>query len=155
MKLNLEYRTYGRQFTPAFFDEDYEEERGYFIDSLAVFRTKEDYVSSLNPATGINGIVEGNYKDRVKASVTWQNIIGDDYKYGKSLWLKLWVDTQYKRLENFSLTYSRTNQERLSIARVNEPNTKMGLSMTFRVAKRWYVIGNIPKASKTATATAK
>ncbi|HPN41445.1 MAG TPA: hypothetical protein PKX36_07965 [Candidatus Cloacimonadota bacterium] len=148
MKLNLEYRTYGRQFTPAFFDEDYEEERGYFIDSLAVFRTKEDYVSSLNPATGINGIVEGNYKDRVKASVTWQNIIGDDYKYGKSLWLKLWVDTQYKRLENFSLTYSRTNQERLSIARVNEPNTKMGLSMTFRVAKRWYVIGKYSESFK-------
>jgi hypothetical protein len=28
VKLNLEYRRYGRRFDPAFFDEDYEEERG-------------------------------------------------------------------------------------------------------------------------------
>jgi len=140
VKVNLEYRTYGREFVPGFFDEDYEEERGW-VDSLGVFRTKEDYVETLKPANGINGIVEGNYKDRIKASVSWQNIIGHDYKNGKSLWLKLWVDTQWKRLENFSLSYSRTNQQRLSIARINEPGTKMNLSMTFRINKRWYVIG--------------
>lgn len=148
VKFNLEYRTYGRKFSPAFFDEDYEEERGYYVDSLGVFRTKEDHVRILSPANGINGIVEGNYKDRIKASVTWQNIIGDDYKYGKSMWLRLWVDTQYKRLENFSLSYSRTNKERLSIARLNEPNTKISLSMTFRFNKRWYLIGKYAETFK-------
>lgn len=148
LKLNLEYRTYGRRFAPAFFDEDYEEERGYYVDSLDVFHTKEDYVRHLNPATGINGTVEGNYKNRVKASVTWQNIIGKDYKYGKSMWLRLWVDTQYKRLENFSLSYSRTNKDRLSIAKFNEHNTKIGLSMTFRVNKRWYLIGKYAETFK-------
>jgi hypothetical protein len=50
VKVNLEYRTYGRDFVPGFFDEDYEEERGW-VDSLGVFRTKEDYVETLKPPT--------------------------------------------------------------------------------------------------------
>ncbi|MDZ4183148.1 MAG: hypothetical protein U1B83_09745, partial [Candidatus Cloacimonadaceae bacterium] len=62
IKVNLEYRVYGSKFTPAFFDEDYETERGYvLIDSLSNvrFRTKEDFVKTLKPAKGINGTVQG------------------------------------------------------------------------------------------------
>lgn len=145
VKLNLEYRRYGRKFDPAFFDEDYEEERGYYgYDDEAeqyYYISKKDFVKSLSPADGINGSIEGNYKDRIKASVAWQNIIGEDFRNRKSLWLKFWADTQYHRWENFSLSYSRTNQKRLSISTINEPGTKISASATFRLSKRWYAIG--------------
>ncbi|MDZ4181773.1 MAG: hypothetical protein U1B83_02765, partial [Candidatus Cloacimonadaceae bacterium] len=86
--------------------------------------------------------------DRIKASVTWQNIIGRDFQNSKSLWLRLWVDTQYKYLENFSISYSRTNVQRLSIARINEANAKIGTSLTFRLSKRWYLIGKYSESYK-------
>lgn len=144
VKLNLEYRRYGRKFDPAFFDEDYEEERGQYeydetLDDYRYF-TKKDFVKGLSPADGINGSVEGNYHNKIKASVTWQNIIGEDFQNRKSLWLKFWADTQYHRWENFSISYSRTNQRRLSIARLNEHGTKISASSTFRMSNRWYAI---------------
>ena len=90
-------------------------------------------MKTLSPADGINGSVEGNYKDKIKASVTWQNVIGETFRNRKSLWLRFWADTQYHRWENFSISYSRTNQRRLSIARLNEHNTKISASSTFRI----------------------
>lgn len=148
IKVNLEYRRYGRQFNPAFFDGDYEEDRGYYSVEDSTFHTKRYYVSQLGPADGVNGKVEGNYKGRVKASVTWQNIIGKDYPKSKSLWLKLWIDTQWGRLENFSLAYSRTKQDHLSIIQFHDPGTKASLSMTFRVTKRWYMIAKYAETYK-------
>ncbi|MFA7546310.1 MAG: hypothetical protein WCY64_03690 [Candidatus Cloacimonadaceae bacterium] len=148
MKINLEYRRYSNAFTPSFFDEDYEEERGYYDYERNEFMTKKKFVKGLGPANGINGEVELNLKRRVKTSVKWQNIIGEDYKNGKSLWLKLWVDTQWGRLENFSLGYSRTKQERLSIRKFYDPGTKANLAMTFRLGKRWYFIAKYAETYK-------
>lgn len=147
VKLNLEYRRYGRRFDPAFFDEDYEEERGQWeyneeTDTYRYF-TKRDFVKTLSPADGINGSVQGNYKDKIKASVTWQNIIGEDFRNRKSLWLRFWADTQYRRWENFSISYSRTNQRRLSIARLSEHGTKLSASSTFRIDDHWYAIAKL------------
>ncbi|HPV14881.1 MAG TPA: hypothetical protein PL126_04450 [Candidatus Cloacimonadota bacterium] len=147
VKLNLEYRRYGRRFDPAFFDEDYEEERGQYEynEETGNFRyfTKRDYVKTLSPADGINGSIQGNYKDKIKASVTWQNVIGETFRNRKSLWLRFWADTQYHRWENFSISYSRTNQRRLSIARLNEHNTKLSASSTFRINDHWYAIAKL------------
>ncbi len=147
IKLNLEYRRYGRKFDPAFFDGDYEEERGQWeynedADTYRYF-TKRDFVKTLSPADGINGSVQGNYKDKIKASVTWQNVIGKDFRNRKSLWLRFWADTQYHRWENFSISYSRTNQKRLSIARLNEHGTKISASSTFRLSDHWYAIAKL------------
>lgn len=142
LKVNLEYRIYGDKFVPAWFDKHYEEERAFQpVDSLAEYISKEDALQSRKAAHGWNGSINAYLFNRMKAYVAWQNVISKDLKDGKSLWLKLWVDTQYKRLESCSLAYSKTNVERLSIARINEPNAEIKAEATIRVIKkRWYMI---------------
>ncbi|HNX37467.1 MAG TPA: hypothetical protein PL124_08065 [Candidatus Cloacimonadota bacterium] len=142
LKVNLEYRLYGKRFLPAFFDENYEEERAFQPDdSTAVWLTKEEYLHDVKPAQGFNGSIEATFFDRIKTTFAWQNMYGKDLHNGRSIWLKLWVDTQYKRLENFSLAYSKLNTGSMAINGVIEPNAEIKAAVTFRVwKKKWYVI---------------
>ncbi len=142
LKVNLEYRIYGKKFEPAFFDKQYEEERAFQpIDTVAVFISKEDALQARKGTYGWNGSINAYLFNRMKAYFAWQNVFGKDLKNGKSIWLKLWVDTQYKRLESCMLAYSKTNAERMSIARLNEHNAELKAEATFRVSKkRWYFI---------------
>lgn len=148
--LSLEYRLYGGQFTPAFFDYSYEEERAFQPDpNVLVFRTKEDLLKTTKAAHGFNGSIQGLFSHKkFKASFAWQNLIGRNLKTGKSIWLKLWVDTQYKRLENFSLSYSKTNTESMAIHKLYEPNASIQAAVTFHASKRWYLIGKYSERYK-------
>lgn len=150
LKVNLEYRIYGKKFEPAFFDKYYEEERAFQpVDSLAEFISKEDALQSRKASHGWNGSINAYLFNRMKAYFAWQNVFGKDLKNGKSIWLKLWVDTQYKRLESCSLAYSKTNAERMSIARLNEHNAEIKAEATFRVSKkRWYFIAKYQERYK-------
>jgi hypothetical protein len=142
LKVNLEYRLYGSRFTPSFFDRDYEEERAYQVEpGVADYATKESLLDSLTTAQGFNGSIQGTFKGRVKASFAWQNLIGRDYKTSKSIWLRLWVDTKYKRLENFSIAYNKVNTNKMGINHVIEPNAEFKFSVTLKISrKKWYLV---------------
>ncbi len=145
LKLTLEYRIYGSEFTPAFFDKYYEEERATAVwdqyNLLQATSTKEDLLQTIKPAQGWNGSIQAFIAKKVKARFAWQNMIGKDLK-GKSIWMSVWVDTQYKRLENCSLSYAKTNTESMAIHHINQPNTDIKTSATFRAYKeKLYLIG--------------
>lgn len=142
LKVNLEYRIYGDKFVPAWFDKQYEEERAFQpVDSLAEYISKEDALQSRKATYGWNGSINAFLFKRMKTYFAWQNVMGKALENGKSIWLKLWVDTQYKRLENCSLAYSKTNAPRMSIARINEHNAEIKAEATLRAyKKRLYLI---------------
>lgn len=150
LKVNLEYRIYGSKFTPSFFDRDYEEERAYQLEpGVANFATKESCLDSLTTGQGFNGSVEGTIKGRVKASFAWQNLIGRNYKTSKSIWLRLWVDTKYKRLENFSIAYNKINTDKMGIDHVIQPNAEFKFSMTLKISrKKWYLVARYAEKYK-------
>jgi len=148
LRVNLEYRIYGKQFTPAFFDRDYEEERAIVvIDTVGIdtadFITKESTLETLKASQGWAGSINAVFGKKLKAMFAWENTFGKELKTGKSIWFKLWVDTQYKRLENVSFAYSKTKTETMAIHRINMPNAQIAGSATFRVSKkRWFLIGS-------------
>ena len=137
---NLEYRIYGNEFVPAFFDRNYDENKAVVVSNELGIVTKENMLDTVKATQGWNGSVQSTLFDRVKARVAWQNTFGKELKTGKSLWLNLGVDTQYKRLESFSLAYSKTGTEHLAIRKWNEPGTEIGGSITVRIIKkRWFM----------------
>lgn len=140
-KLKLEYRIFGRRFVPAFFDHYYEEERAIQpADSVAFWLAKSDALRTVKSAQGWNGTIEVFIAKKVRTSFSWQNLIGPGLTTGKSLWAKIWVDTQYKRLENVSLSYSKTNTSSLAIHRLNQPNASISAALTLRLSKYIYLI---------------
>jgi len=156
LKINLEYRIYSDKFTPGFFDSDYEEERGIInpeYDSLSGSvelnpMYKELTLRGLKASQGWSGKIQGIIGKKLKAMFAWQNTFGDEIKNAKSMWFKVWVDSQYKRLENFSLYYNKTKVNDLALE-LPSPNTEIGTSLTFRVSeKRWYVIGKYEESYK-------
>jgi len=153
MQVNLEYRIYGSQFVPSFFDHYYEEERAVLLDVIAPYdsiMTKEETLKDYKSAYGWYGKVQGFIGKKVKTMVAWQDMYGKELKTGKSLWFKLWVETQYKRLENFSFAYSKTNVEKLAVGKVVVPKAQMSASLTFSLneKRRWFIIGKYSERYK-------
>ncbi len=157
LKVNLEYRIYGSQFVPAFFDHYYEEERAVLVmdditapyDSTRIV-TKEELLKDVKAAYGWYGKVQGFAGKKVKTMIAWQDMYGKDLKTGKSLWFRIWVDTQYKRLENVAFSYSKTNVEELALGKVVVPKANMALSLTFSFneKRRWFIIGKYSERYK-------
>jgi len=147
LRVNLEYRIYGSKFVPGYFDRDYEEERGHMAlnsDNEQIMVSKEDDLQSVKASHGWNGSINAFLFNKMKATFGWQNVSGKELKTGKSIWFSLWVDTQYKRLENVSLSYSKNNTESMAIERINQHNAEIKQAATIRVyKKRWYMISKL------------
>jgi hypothetical protein len=141
LKVNLEYRIYGREFVPAFFDHYYEEQRATWTDSTIV--TKAQTLKTVKASQGWYGRVQGFVGRKLKVMVAWQDMYGKGLTTGKSVWLKFWVDTQYKRLENISLAYSKTNRNEIFSSNLVVPNANFDFKMTFSLneKRRWFLIG--------------
>lgn len=140
LKVNLEFRTYGAEFLPAFFDHKYEEQRAIQYDDFII--TKEDMLKGIKRSYGWYGKIQTNIKGKIKAMVAWQDMYGKDLKTGKSFWLRFWADTQYKRLEEVSFSYSKINVEQMDLGKIVAPSSSIAAKLTFRVSKKkWYLGG--------------
>lgn len=153
LKINLEYRMHGDSFTPGYFDNFYEEDRCELVqlpDSTWVLITKEDTLPDYRAAYGFYGKLEGLIGKRLKAMIAWQNMYGDEVEKAKSLWFSLWVDTQYKRLENMAFSYSKTRVDELALGEVAVPRAQMSGSFTMSLheKRRWFLIGKYSEKYK-------
>jgi len=150
LKINLEYRIYGKKYVPAFFDHYYEEDRGVQpVDTLAAFYTKEDALDGFKAANGWYGKVQAIIGKKMKVMIAWHDMYGKDLKTGKSLWIKLWVDTQYKRLENVSISYNKINTEFMKPGSFVVPKGELDTKLTLKASKkRWYLIGKYSQQYK-------
>lgn len=148
LRINLEYRIYGSKFAPAFFDHLYEEDRAIYEDSTIII--KEEMLDAIKPSYGWYGKVQTNIKGKFKTLVAWQDMYGKDLQTGKSLWLRLWAETRYKRLENISLAYSKTNVNTLALKKIAVPSARAQGSLTFSLneKRRWFFIGKYSEEYK-------
>lgn len=137
VKINLEYRIYGNKFIPAFFNKYYEEDRAYLQgDSIMTLVTREEGLKYIKASQGWSGSIQAQLYEKIKGMFAWQNTFGKDLTTGKSIWIKLWVDSKYKRLENFFLGYSKVGTQSMAIRRINEHNANIEGGVTIRVTKK-------------------
>jgi hypothetical protein len=140
LKVNLEFRRYGVHFVPAFFDRHYEEQRAAQYGNEII--TKEETLDNIRASYGWYVKIQTDIKGKVKAMVAWQDMYGKDLKTGKSIWVRFWADTQYHRLENLSLAYSKTNTEHM-LGKFIAPSADISSKITFRISeKRLFLIGS-------------
>ncbi len=152
-KINLEYRIHGKKFSHMYFDRYYEEDRvslHYDEDDLPYLKTKEQCVKEMDASYGFYGKVQGNIAKKVKTSVAWQNMYGKELKKGKSLWFDVRVDTDYKRLENIKIAYSKTNVEKLSLGKIAVPRAHLSTEFTLSAndKRRLFIIGKYKEKYK-------
>jgi hypothetical protein len=137
VKINLEYRIYGNKFIPAFFNKYYEEDRAYLQgDSIMTLVTREEGLKYIKASQGWSGSIQAQLYEKIKGMFAWQNTFGKDLTTGKSIWIKLWVDSKYKRLENFFLGYSKVGTQSMAIHRINEHNANIEGGVTLKVTKK-------------------
>ncbi|MBM4403110.1 MAG: hypothetical protein FJ042_01765 [Candidatus Cloacimonetes bacterium] len=134
VRFNLEYRRNNRRFIPAYFDHYYEEDRAIVLHDPTgnpYIKTKEDSLQNWPATYGFLGRVQGRIGKKVNAMVAWQNMYGENHFRSKSLWFRIRVDTQYRRLENFVYSYSKVNVKELALGQIAVPRAQMSLSTTF------------------------
>ena len=144
-KINLEYRLHNKGFVPAYFEQDYEENRAIIaLDGFGspYIITGEDVLRDQPSSYGFYGKLQGTIGDRLQTMVAWQNMYGKDLVKGKSLWFNLKLETRYKHWENVGFSYSKTNVEKLGLGKVAVPGARLGASFTINLGakRRWFLI---------------
>jgi len=153
VKVNLEYRMHGDNFTQSFFDHLYEEERAV-MDTLAdgtpYIISKQKSLQDMEASFGFYGKIQATIAQRIKTMLAWQNMYGNEMKNGKSLWFSIKVDTSYKRLERVALSYSKTKVEELRLGKVAVPRAKLSTSITMSLSekRRWFFIAKYSEKYK-------
>lgn len=123
MEAKLEFRRFGANFLPSYFDRIYERKRSEMIyeekpesdstDALRKYywlRTKDQVLDNINPSLGWFGFLQANFWEVVTLKMAYQDMYGKDLRTGKSLWTKLSViPKMVPRLKLANFYYSQVN----------------------------------------------
>jgi hypothetical protein len=151
--VNLEYRMYGKQFYPGFFDSNYVRDRAVadtLADGTPFITTKESSIQNMDATYGILCNISGVIGKKIRTNIGWQNLYGDTLKNGKSLWFSVNVNTQYGRLEKVNFSYSKSNVAKLALGKVAVPNAQMSASimLSLNEKRKIFLIGQYSEKYK-------
>ncbi len=114
----LEFRNFGKEFLPGYFDRLYEEQRSQMkyteFDSQGRHNwslvTKESTLPTIDSSLGWFGYVRANIYDLLFFKLAYQDMYGQNNFLGKSLWSSITVNpTSIPKLKEATLYYSQTN----------------------------------------------
>ena len=108
---NLEFRYYQDDFEPAFFNNLYDENRVYVVETAdtAYVVTKEEAIAFNNQQRGWYGSVITNIFNTLFLKIAYEDMYGRDVENGKSLWGSVWLEQKLiPKLSVARLDYSQT-----------------------------------------------
>ncbi len=114
----LEFRNFGDQFLPGYFDRLYDQQRSQvkFIESDDLGRrnwslqTKESILADVQSSLGWFGYMRANLYDILFIKLAYQDMYGEANAAGKSLWSSVTVNpTMVPKLKEATLYYSQAN----------------------------------------------
>jgi hypothetical protein len=114
----LEFRNFGDQFLPGYFDRLYDQQRSQvkFIecDNLGrrnwSLQTKESILADVKSSLGWFGYMRANLYDILFIKLAYQDMYGEGNAAGKSLWGSVTVNpTMVPKLKEATLYYSQAN----------------------------------------------
>jgi len=114
----LEFRNFGKEFLPGYFDRLYDEQRSQvkYLESDNLGRhnwslvTKESTLPTIDASLGWFGYVRANLFDMVFFKLAYQDMYGKDNFLGKSLWSSITVNPKsIPKLKEATLYYSQAN----------------------------------------------
>lgn len=113
--LNLEYRIFGQDFEPNYFNRAYDNQRAFVDTSNYTIVTKESRLKNINKAQGWRGELTTHLFNIMDFSIAYEDIKGKDYKLGKSIYGQLSLTKTFiPRLSYAFISYSQTQVEKFS-----------------------------------------
>ncbi|MDD4310721.1 MAG: hypothetical protein PHO32_10095 [Candidatus Cloacimonetes bacterium] len=114
----LEFRNFGDEFLPGYFDRLYDNQRSNVLhirDDVSGRRmwslvTKESTLKDIKASTGWFGYLRANLYDMVYIKAAYQDMYGEDVTMGKSMWGSITVSpTIMPKLKEATIYYAQTN----------------------------------------------
>ena len=107
--LNLEYRIFGKEFEPNYFNYLYDNERAIIMGDSVV--TKESRLDSIKSAQGWRGELITHIFNVIDFSVAYEDIHGDDYEMGKTILGQ--INLKRSLIPRLSYAYARYSQSKV------------------------------------------
>ena len=112
--MNLEFRHFGDEFVPGYFDQLYDANRAYVSQTAGIheIKIKESILDSVKASNGWYGSITSNIFNTVYLKVAYQDMYGDDVDNGKSIWGSIWLkENMIPKLATARISYSQTGEE--------------------------------------------
>lgn len=133
--LNLEYKIFGQDFEPNYFNRIYDNQRAFVDTSNYTITTKESRLQDINKAQGWRADLTSHLFNVVDLSIAYEDIKGEDYRFGKSIYGQLsFTKTFIPRLSYASISYSQTQVEKFSEWKTPTAIIEAGLGYTISPA---------------------
>jgi len=146
---NLEFRSFGDEFLPGFFDRLYDEQRAFVIQETGIdgqriysVLTKDETLVNAKASLGWYGSIKANFFNVAYLKIAYQDMYGEDLITGKSLWGTLGVDPQMiPKLKEASISYSQTNVEYLAMNTLQSPSAKVNGTISYGLSDNTFLVG--------------
>jgi hypothetical protein len=145
----LEFRNFGEQFLPGYFDRLYNNQRSYvqYLErptggkewSLA---TKEASLASIEPSLGWFGYLRANIYDMIYVKGAYQDMYGESTFLGKSLWASISVNpTMISKLKEATIYYSQTNVNYINFKYPRNNNSNVMGRLVYAISDNTNLVG--------------
>ena len=146
----LEFRSFGDEFLPGYFDRLYNNQRSqvlYIEDEVTGRRlwsltTKEETLSGVKASTGWFGYLRANLYDIVFVKVAYQDMYGEDAFLGKSLWGAITVNpTMIPKMKEATVYYSQTNVNYINFRYPRNQNANVMGRLVYALSENANLVG--------------
>ncbi len=145
---NLEFRHFGDEFIPGFFDQLYDEQRAFAVQSMngpqRVYSvvTKDEILKNVKSSLGWYGRIRASLFNMAFLSVAYQDMYGEDIITGKSIWGSVGVDPKIiPKLKEATVSYSQTNVKYISINQLRSPSAQISGRLAYGLSDNAWLVG--------------
>lgn len=147
--MNLEFRRFGEEFLPGFFDQLYDEQRAYLAEitdlsgnTIRTVLTKDEILKSIKSSLGWYASIRANIFNVLFMRIAYQDMYGEDVITGKSIWGTLGVDPSIvPKLKEASISYSQSNVRTLAINQLKSPSAQVVGKMSYGLSENTFLVG--------------
>ncbi|MEA3475818.1 MAG: FecR family protein [Candidatus Cloacimonadota bacterium] len=137
--LNLEYRIFGKEFEPNYFNYLYDNERTIISGDSVV--TKESRLDSIKSSQGWRGELTTHLLNIIDLSVAYEDINGDDYNMGKTILGQ--VNLKRGLIPRLSYAYARYSQTKVKdLTTWKSPNATIETQIGYELSYNTILVAN-------------
>jgi hypothetical protein len=146
----LEFRNFGDQFLPGYFDRQYDQQRAQVrhiaqtdsCNQIWNLTTKEATLEEVESSLGWFGYLRANLFNFMYAKIAYQDMYGKNNFLGKSLWASITVNpSMVPKLKEATVYYSQTNTNYINFKWLRNENALIAGRLVYSVSDNANLVG--------------
>lgn len=147
---HLEFRNFGDQFLPGYFDNQYDQQRAQVkhitLDESGrqywFLTTKEETLNEVESSLGWFGYLRADLFNFMSAKIAYQDMYGKNTNLGKSLWGSITVNpAMVPKLKEATIYYSQTNVNYLNFKYLRNDNSHILGRLVYAISENANLVG--------------